>query len=379
MLTSKIPLKQKAIVSVINDLSTDQRVHKICCFLVEQGYDVLLIGRRKRDSADLPERIYRTHRMKLLFEKGPLFYAFFNLRLYFQLLFRKADLLVSNDLDTLLPNYLISRLKKVRLTYDSHEYFTEVPELLHRPKVRTMWLRIERFVFPKLKTVYTVNDSIARLYEERYGIPLKVVRNVSPLWKPGSIPDKRTLGIPEDKSLLIMQGAGLNIDRGVEEAIAMMPFLDNAVLLIVGDGDIIPDMKVKVEQEKLSDRVLFFGKRPYAELMCFTFHADLGLSFDQPTNPNYLYSLPNKVFDYMHAGTPVACSNVVEVAALVTRHQIGLVIADFQPEALAKTIGMLLNDKTELERMKDRCKVAAQIENWEKETEVLAQIYPKVG
>lgn len=372
-------MKQKAIVSVINDLSTDQRVHKICCFLVEQGYDVLLIGRRKRDSAELQQRPYRTHRMKLLFEKGPLFYAFFNLRLYFQLLFRKADLLVSNDLDTLLPNYLISRLKKVRLTYDSHEYFTEVPELLHRPKVRNMWLRIERFVFPKLKTVYTVNPSIARLYEERYGVPLKVVRNVSPLWKPGAVPDKRALGIPENKSLLIMQGAGLNIDRGVEEAIAMMPFLENAVLLIVGDGDIIPEMKLKVEREQLSDRVLFFGKRPYAELMCFTFHADLGLSFDQPTNPNYLYSLPNKVFDYLHAGTPVVCSNVVEVAALVTKHEIGLVITDFQPQAMARTIGALLNDPAELERMKDRCKAAAQVENWEKETEILAQIYPKVG
>lgn len=339
---------------------------------------MLLIGRKKRDSAPLAQRSYRTHRMKLVFEKGPLFYAFFNLRLFFQLLFRKADLLVSNDLDTLLPNYLVSRIKRTRLTYDSHEYFTEVPELLNRPAVRNAWLRIERFVFPKLKTVYTVNASIAQRYKERYGLELRVVRNVSPLWQPGNIPDKQTLGIPEDRSLLIMQGAGLNVDRGVEEAIAMMRFLDDAVLLIVGDGDIIPEMKVKVAQEGLSDRVLFFGKRPYAELMCFTFHADLGLSFDQPTNPNYLFSLPNKVFDYLHTVTPIACSNVVEVAALVRKYDIGVVIEDFGPEALAATIGGLLNDPAKMERLKAHCKQAALLENWEKETEILAQIYPKI-
>jgi len=371
-------LKSKAIVSVINDLSTDQRVHKVCTFLTEQGYDVLLVGRKKRDSAELPERIYTTRRMKLIFEKGALFYAFFNLRLFFFLAFRKADLLVSNDLDTLLPNYLISKLKRIRLTYDSHEYFTEVPELISRPRVKNVWERIERFIFPKLKTVYTVNQSIARLYKEKHGVDLRIVRNVSPLWKPGEIRDKKTLGIPEDKRLLIMQGAGLNVDRGVEEAIAMMQFLDGAVLMIVGDGDIIPDMKIRVQEEQLSDRVLFFGKRPYAELMQFTFHADLGLSFDQPTNPNYRFSLPNKVFDYMHAGTPIICSDVIEVATIVRKYEIGLVTSDFTPEHLAAMIGKLLRDPEELSRLKANCGRAAQEENWQKETAVLAEIYPKV-
>jgi len=371
-------LKPRAIVSVINDLSTDQRVHKVCTFLTEQGYDVRLVGRKKRDSAVLAGRIYKTHRMRLLFEKGAVFYAFFNTRLFFYLLFRRADLLVSNDLDTLLPNYLISKLKGIRLTYDSHEYFTEVPELISRPRVKNVWERIERFVFPKLKTVYTVNNSIARLYEEKHGIPLKVVRNVSPIWTPSLVPDKQTLGIPEGKFLLIMQGAGLNIDRGVEEAIAMMQFLEDTLLLIVGDGDIIPEMKEKVQRESLSEKVLFFGKRPYAELMFYTFHADLGLSFDQPTNPNYRFSLPNKVFDYLHAGTPVICSDVIEVATIVRKHEIGIVLDDFGAEHMAAVLGGLLRNNAEMQRLKANCEQAAQVENWQKETAVLAEIYPKV-
>ena len=371
-------MKPRAIVSVINDLSTDQRVHKVCSFLVEQGYDVCLVGRKKSDSQVLAARNYRTHRMRLFFEKGALFYAFFNTRLFFYLLFRKADLLVSNDLDTLLPNFLVSKMKKIRLTYDSHEYFTEVPELINRPRVQKVWERIERFIFPKLKTVYTVNHSIAGLYTEKYGVGLKVVRNVSPLWRPSLVPDKQALGIPGDKQLLIMQGAGLNIDRGVEEAIGMMHFLSGAVLLIVGDGDIIPEMKEKVSRENLDEKVLFFGKRPYAELMCFTFHADLGLSFDQPTNPNYRFSLPNKVFDYLHAGTPVICSDVIEVATIVRKHDIGIVLTDFRAEQMAEVLGKLLKDPGELQRLKENCATAALLENWQKETAVLAEIYPKV-
>lgn len=370
--------KPRAIVSVINDLNTDQRVHKVCTFLTGRGYDVLLVGRKKRDSRPLDSRNYRMHRMPLLFEKGALFYAWFNFRLFFFLLVRRHTLLVSNDLDTLLPNYLVSRLRRTRLVYDSHEYFTEVPELIHRPKVQRVWERIERFVFPKLKTVYTVNRSIAQKYEEKYGVPLKVVRNVSPLWHPDHVRTKAELGIPEGKHLLIMQGAGLNIERGVEEAVAMMHHLPDAVLLLVGDGDIIPQMKLQVGREHLGERVLFFGKRPYSELMQFTWHADLGLSLDQPTNPNYEFSLPNKVFDYIHTTTPVICSNVVEVAAIVRKYDLGLVLDKCDPQHMAQQIGALLSDPGRMETLKAHCRTAARSENWEKETEVLRSIYPDV-
>lgn len=323
-------------------------------------------------------RSYRTKRFRMIFETGPLFYAWFNFRLFWFLLFRPSQILVANDLDTLLPNYLVSKIKGKKLVYDSHEYFTEVPELISRPKVKAVWERIEQFVFPKLKHVSTVNRSIAQKYEEKYGVSLKVVRNVSPRWNPVVVKSKNELGIPEGKHILIMQGAGLNVDRGVEEAIRMMPFLENTVLIIVGDGDVIPEMKLLIEKENWQDRVLFFGKRPYAELLQFTQQADLGLSFDQPTNPNYLFSLPNKIFDYIHTGTPIICSNLVEVAKLVNEYDVGEVVTDFTPQHLAQQVQTILNNLELMERRKANCKLAAEKESWETEVQQLNEFYPKV-
>ena len=70
--------------------------------------------------------------MNMLFKKGPLFYAEYNLRLFFLLLLTKADVLVANDLDTLPAVFLASRIRRLPVVYDSHEYFTEVPELVGR-------------------------------------------------------------------------------------------------------------------------------------------------------------------------------------------------------------------------------------------------------
>jgi len=371
-------LAKRVIVSVINDLVTDQRVAKVCQSLSHMGFDILLVGRKLKNSLPIDKRLYATRRMKMLFTKGPCFYAAFNVRLFFLLLFKKADLLVANDLDTLLPNYLVSKLKNIPLVYDSHEYFTEVPELVNRKRVQRIWERIERNIFPKLKNIITVNDSIAGLYEKKYGIRPKVVRNIPSSQNVAISKTRVDLGLPEDKFILILQGSGINVDRGTEEMVEAMSFItDEAVLLIVGGGDVIDLLKDKVRELSLTKRVYFKPKQLYAELMQYTANADLGLTLDKDTNLNYRFSLPNKLFDYIHAGIPVLASPLPEIKQIIERYHIGDFIPGHHPEEIARKVNEVIGNRSILTGWKKNLTFAARDLNWEKEEQVLKQVYSK--
>lgn len=366
---------KRVIVSVINDLVTDQRVNKSCLTLQKAGFEVLLVGRKQRKSPPMDERPYRFRRMRLIFEKGPLFYAEYNIRLFFFLLFHKADCLLSNDLDTLLPSFFISKIKGSKLIYDSHEYFTEVPELVNRPKVQKVWRKIEEFVLPKMKEMITVNDSIANLFREKYGIKVHVIRNI-PMRK--MLPQATTreqMQIPEDKHILILQGSGINVHRGSEELVDAMKFIDNCILLIIGGGDVLPVLKQKVNDENLNDRVRFYPRMPYKDMMAITQLAELGFTLDKDTNLNYRFSLPNKLFDYIQANVPIIASHLPEIERIIRQYDIGAFIDEHKPELIAEKIKEVISDKSLINKWKNNLKFAAEDLCWENEEKILLKIY----
>ena len=313
--------------------------------------------------------------MKLLFEKGPLFYAEYNIRLFFFLLFHRANLLLSNDLDTILPNYFISRLKGQKLIFDSHEYYTETPELVNRPRVQRVWKRIEGFTVPKLGKMITVCDSIADLFCEKYGVEVQVIRNIPPRKALPPKGDKTALGLPTDKHLLILQGSGINIQRGAEELVQAMSLLDNCFLMIIGGGDVLPILKQMVEELKIADRVRFFPRMPYAQMMSYTQLAELGFCLDKDTNLNYRFSLPNKLFDFIQAGVPIVASHLTEIEKIIRKYDLGLFIENHEPETIAATIREALSDEARRERWKQNLSVAARDLCWENEEQKLLAFY----
>lgn len=366
---------KSAIVSVINDLSTDQRVHKTCMTLHKLGYKVTLIGRRQRKSLDLAPRDYATKRMFLLFEKGPLFYAEYQFRLLFYLVLHKSNLLISNDLDTLLPNYIVSRVKSAALVYDTHELFCEVPELQNNTQKRRIWKSVEQWIFPKLKYVFTVNSSIAKIYTDEYKVNVKVVRNIPSYDSRTETVSKSELNLPIDKKIIVLQGAGINVDRGAEEAVEAMQFVNNAILLIIGSGDVLDKLKQMVNDLKLENNVKFIGKVPLEKLMQYTSVADLGLTLDKDTNANYRFSLPNKLFNYIHAGVPVLSSNLVEIRKIITHYRIGDCIQSHTPQHIADKINGIFQDEETLQIWKKNTKIAAAELSWEKEEQQLIAVY----
>ena len=370
-------MKKRVLISVTNDLTTDQRVKKVCASLKKLGYDILLIGRLLPDSTKL-ERDYSILRMNLFFNRGPFFYAEYNIKLFFVLLFSKVSIYHSNDLDTLLANYLASKIRRKPLVYDSHEFFTGVPEIQHKPLVRIIWLSIERFIFPRLNYIFTVNKSIANLYKQSYRKELRIMRNIPPKQDLGILKSKAELGIPLNKNIIITQGAGINMDRGIEEAVEAIQYLPNVCFLIIGNGDVIPQLKQRVIELNLQDQVIFKGRMPYQEMMQYTRHAELGLTLDKDTNINYRFSLPNKLFDYIHAGIPVLATKVIEVKNIIDSYKLGLFINNFKAKHIADQIQFALNDTNIRESWLNNITKAQKELHWGNEEKELKEVYSNI-
>lgn len=333
------------------------------------GFEVLLVGRRYGNSPTLLPRVYRAKRMRLLFRKGFLFYAEYNLRLFFLLLFGRENLILANDSDTLPAAFFVSKLKRKPLIYDSHEYFTEAPELIGHPKIKRFWERIEKRMIPKVDAAYTVCRSIADVYSAKYEIPFGVVRNV---------PYRANVrfengGISVKKPFVIYQGV-LNMGRGLEEAIQAMQFLPEVSLLIAGSGSIEKELRALAETLP-AQNVFFAGRLRFEELSKITPHASLGISLEKDWGLNYHFALPNKLFDYIQAKIPVVVSNLPEMKRIVEDYNIGLIAQSHDVKELAAIFSTALFDESLRKQWAQNLETAAAELTWENEETVLKKIF----
>jgi glycosyltransferase involved in cell wall biosynthesis len=360
---------KRVIVSVTNDLTTDQRVDKVCTTLTQMGLKVLVIGKKVKNSEDL-NRDYATFRFKLIFNKGFLFYAEYNLRLFLKLLFIKKDILLSNDLDTLLPNFLISKIFRLKLVYDSHELFTEVPELINRPFVRGFWLTIEKNIVPKVKNCYTVSNSISKYYNSKYNTSFKVIRNL-----PIAVNKDMNGTFPfetNNKKIILYQGA-INKARGLELMITTMQYIENTIFVIIGSGDIKNKLQQQIQILKLKDKIKFISKVTPKELQKLTPLADLGISIEEDFGLNYKFALPNKLFDYIQAKIPVLVSDLPEMKNIIKKYSVGEIIQDRNPKKLAIQITSILYKKNDFYSL--NLENARTVLTWKNESEHLKNIF----
>tara|TARA_R110002072_G_scaffold242937_1_gene401942 strand:- start:6630 stop:7754 length:1125 start_codon:yes stop_codon:yes gene_type:complete len=356
---------KKIIVSITNDISTDQRVEKVCNTLLNAGYEILLIGKKNENSKPL-ERNYSTKRISVFFKKGILFYAEFNLKLFFILLFTKKNMLLANDLDTLLPNYLVSLLQRKKIVYDSHELFPEIPELVNRPFAKKFWTVLEKTILPKLKNTYTVCNSIATFYNDKYATDFKTIINLPT--KKGIVKTTFPFNYTDEK-IILYQGA-INVGRGLELMIETMSFLENCIFVIIGDGDIFESLKEKAITKNLTHKVYFLGRKNPKELHKITPLANLGISIEEDLGLNYRFALPNKIFDYIQANVPILVSDLPEMKSVVLNYKVGEIVTNRDPKKLAHQIENLLKKDFTITLEKAKKSLI-----WEHQEELLLSIF----
>ncbi|HEY8389045.1 MAG TPA: glycosyltransferase, partial [Parasegetibacter sp.] len=374
--------KKKIAVSVMSDLVTDQRVLKTCHTLRAMGYEIEVFCISGNSGISMEGIPFKLNTIHLSFNKGIWRFIQFNVRLYFRLRRSDADIFWANDLDALLPNTLVSQTRKKELIYDSHELYTEQPSLYNRRFKKKLWERVERFCMRRLNYMVTVNQSISSWYKEKYGIEPAVVRNVPLRSVTSAISPKNTV---QDNQLngnriLILQGHGIHRNRGGLEIVEAMQFLDSSFLLyIVGGGNAMPDIIKRIGELKLDDRVKIFPRMPYKDMMTLTASADLGLQMEKvELGPGSLHTLPNKLFDYMHAGIPVLSSPVAEGSRIIRTYDFGLIIEKVDPKEIARGVIDAFSDISRFNRWKENAKSAALHFCWEKESEVITDLMNRV-
>ena len=373
----------RIILTVTNDLTYDQRMIRIAQSLSEAGYRVVLVGRERKNSLPLESRDFRQHRITCFFEKGKLFYLEFNWRLYHYLISQRLDGICAIDLDTIVAVYFASKYFKVPRFFDAHEYFEEVPEVVHRPLVKAVWEKLATWFIPRFYRTYTVCESLASIFQKKYGIPFSVVRNLPfsevPLPSPPVNQEviEQVRQLSEIKTILLYQGA-LNDGRGLDEMLDAMQHLEDSILLLAGDGDLGSHLHARVAREYLRKKVIFLGYVTPLTLREITPFATLGLNLLEQRGKSYYYSLANKTFDYIQAGVPALHPNFPEYQQLMKEHQTGVLVHRLDGKYLATTIKELLENGPRYSVLKANCGLAKNSLIWEKEQERLTKIYDTI-
>ena len=352
-------------------------MHRICGSLARAGWQVTLVGRKRKSSVPLPSFPFRTRRLNCFFEKGRLFYAVLNLRLFWFLCFRRADVICAIDLDTWLACRWASRLKGAKLAYDAHELFSEVPEVVRRPSVQRIWQRIERRATTRSHIRYTVSQSVADHFKDKYGVLFHVIRNlpVTPSVRSFPVTDRSQAPATDrsEEPFILYQGA-LNEGRCLEQLLRAMPQID-ARLKLAGEGDLSASLRKLAGELHLEDKVDFIGLLQPDELCQVTEQATLGYNLLENRGLSYYYSLGNKFFDYIHSGIPQLCADFPEYRRINDQFEVAVLTNNIEPEAIADSINRMLGDSALLSTLTANCKIAREELCWEKEEPTLVALY----
>ncbi|MBP8115048.1 MAG: glycosyltransferase [Chitinophagaceae bacterium] len=340
-------------------------MHRICSSLAENGYDVTLVGYKKPSSLPLANKKFKQKRIHCWFLKGKPFYGEYNIRLFLYLLFKKIDAICAIDLDTIVPCLNISRWKKIPRVYDAHELFTGLKEVVERPVVHKVWTKVEQRIVPKYQKGYTVGEAIAEEFKKRYGVNYLTIRNI-PVLTP--LEEK-----PKTNKHLLYQGA-INEGRGFEYLIPAMQWV-NATLIICGDGNFMPQLKKLIKDWKVEEKVELKGMMLPEELAVFSQSAYIGIATPENKGLNQYLALPNKFFDYLHAGLPQINVNYPEYKKLNDQFKVAILLNDLSPENIAKQINNLLEDDVLYIKLKENCIKARTVLNWQNEQKILLNFY----
>ena len=281
----------------------------------------------------------------------------------------------ANDLDALHAALVIARRHRVPVVYDAQELY---PGIHAYPGwFQTLLRHYERLVIKGATRVIAVNPMIARQMERDYRRPVDaVVLNCAPLAPDVETGDglRHRLGLPPDQPVYLYSG-GLTPQRGIENLVRALHHLPSGVLVILGEGELEPVLREQVEREGLGDRVVFAPYVPYDEVPAFIAGADVGVLPYEDVGLNHRLASPSKLFHYIQAELPIACSDFPFLRSIVCEHAVGATFDPARPESIADALERVVGDREAHLAMKSRLRELKRRYSWEEEEERFLAVY----
>ncbi len=211
-------------------------------------------------------------------------------------------------------------------------------------------------------SVTTVGAELAAEYQREFGLDAAVVVNAAPYAdrSPTEVASPLRLvhsGLARrNRSLCVMIDAVRSTKRDVSLDLYLMPN-DPAYLaeLIASAADL--------------PQVTFHTPVTPGELIEALARCDLGVFVLPPLTFNYRYTLPNKFFDFVQARLGIIVGPSPEMAGLIQRHRLGVVLEDFSADALTRCLDGMTDDKVAgfkaaSDRVADELSAERQIQGW---------------
>jgi glycosyltransferase involved in cell wall biosynthesis len=269
----------------------------------------------------------------------------------------------------LIPFALALKSQGCAVIYDVHEDVpadvyskTWIPSLL-RPIVARGAEMAERTTARRFDAVVAATPTIADRFL-RYGAHVSVVRNSVRL-------DEFVEPTLETRRLRQAVYIGrTSFDRGLAEMVEACAAVQLPLVLAGGIGTEETNWL-----KKISSDVRYMGKLGRSEIAGLLNASMIGLSLLLP-EPNYLYALPTKLFEYMAAGLPVITSDLPRSKEIVEAAGCGFSVSLDNPKALAEKLSMLVSNPgyaIEL-GLAGRAAVSRDF-NWEHDAQVLGELY----
>lgn len=276
------------------------------------------------------------------------------------------------------------------LVYDSHEIFLESGTYADLPGWIRRWIGgLERRLAARATVVVTVNPMIGQELERRMTVRrLVIVHNCPPRWDPPARPEhliRNAARVPDEAPLLLYHG-GFAAHRGLEQLAESIlePGLEAAHAVYLGYGTQRPMVDALVADPRFGGRLHVLDAVDPDVLLGWVADADVGVIPGQPSTLNHLLSSPNKLFEAIAAGVPVAIMDFPYVHQIVLDDPagpLGTVCDPADPASIARAVRTILDLPPEdRAALRARCIAAAHERwNWETESSRLVAVYAELA